>query len=156
MINYTDYLIEEYLKLFESQSEDQLYFLSDKNLNNQTLQPRIPNNYLTKNGYEDNTIKRICFAPSIENCLTALSSNIDEKEFYVHIPIGDYETYIPTLKEVPDRNITKEIWIEEPVKVKCIGKILAIDNSKEGITYKYGKDKEATLYTWDYEWIEKY
>ena len=31
-----------------------IYHLSETNLDGSTLSPRIPNNYMTKNGYEDN------------------------------------------------------------------------------------------------------
>lgn len=61
----------------------QYYFISDKN-NIKTLYPRIPDNFMTKNGYEDNITKRVCFSTSIGGCLAALSMNCENKEFYVY------------------------------------------------------------------------
>lgn len=133
-----------------------LYFVSKINMNDDRLEPRIPDNYLTKNGYEDNTTRRVCFSETIDGCLSGLSQNIDNQEFYVHIPDGYYEIIKPTIKQVPDVNITKERWICSPVDIKCIGKIKALDNGKPGIKYKYGDNKTAELFSWDYKWIEKY
>ena len=134
-----------------------LYTLSKDNLDNKTLQPRVPDNFLIRNGYEDNITKRVCFATSIGKCLTALSTNNTNTEFYVHIPDPNkkYKVYEPSIKKVPDVKITNEHWIKEPVKLKCIGKILCIkDAGKDGIKYKYG-DKEAELYEWEWKWLEK-
>ena len=33
------------------------YFLSENNMDQKVLRPRIPNNFMTKNGYEDNKAK---------------------------------------------------------------------------------------------------
>lgn len=131
------------------------YFISDKNMDGKILHPRVPINYLTKNNYEDNTTKRVCFSKSIDGCLSAMSSNIDGKEFYVHKPIGKYNIYEPTLKEVPDCKITDEVWIKESVKVKCIGKIKVSANDSPGMGYSYGNNYRAELYLWDYKWINK-
>lgn len=132
-----------------------LYHLSTNNLDSKILKPRIPDNFLVKNGYENSTIKRVCFATSIDKCLRAMSYNIKGIEFYVHIPDKKYNTYKPSVKEVPDCKITGEIWIREPVKLKCIGKIKVIkDKGEPGLKYQYG-DKEAELYDWDYELVEK-
>lgn len=134
-----------------------LFFLSQDNMDNKTLSPRVPDNFLTKNGYEDNKTKRVCFSTSINKCLTALSMNCKDKEFYVHCPVGHFETYTPSLKEVPDRNITGEVWIKKSVKIVCIGKILVTgDDGKPGKKYTYGDNLQAELYGWDYKWVEKY
>ena len=132
-----------------------LYHLSQSNLDGKTLNPSAPNNYFTKNGYEDATTKRVCFAPSIDKCLRALSQKCTGMELYVHIPDGKFEAFRPTHSEVPDGKITGEIWVTKPVKVKCIGKIKVIgDRGEDGLPFKYG-DKTAELYDWDWEWMEK-
>lgn len=133
-----------------------LYFISKYSRDDDRLLPRVPDNYLTKNGYEDNTTPRVCFSETINGCLTGLSRNIDNQEFYVHMPTGYYEVIKPTKEQVPDVDITKEKWICSPVDVKCIGKIKAFDDGKPGIKFKYGDNKSAEIFTWDYEWIEKY
>ena len=135
-----------------------IYFLSTINMDDELLQPRIPNNYFTKNGYEDNKTKRICFAPSIDKALMALSQKCNNMELYVHIPEDVDEKYIikPNVKQVPDSKITGEIWITKPVALKCIGKIKVLgDKGLDGHKFKYGNNV-AELYDWDWKWIIKY
>lgn len=139
----------------ESKSNNQIYFISDKNMNGKVLSPRIPDNYFTRHGYEDTKTKRVCFTPSIDKSLMALSNNITGKEFYVHIAIGEYKVYKPTVKQVPDSKVTGELWVTKPVKVSCIGKIKVIsDMGLPGHKFSYG-DKEAELYDWKWEWVER-
>lgn len=145
---------ESYIE--EASKSSTLFHLSFNNLDNTKLQPKIPSNFLTLNGYENNTEKRVCFSPSIKKCLRAMSQNLTGKELYVHVPISNkLDVYTPTIKEVPDSKITGEVWIKTPVKIKCIGKIKvdkASDN--DGIEYKYGNNT-AMLYDWDYHWVDK-
>jgi len=137
-------------------NEKHLYFLSKDNMDNKTLYPRVPENYFTKNGHEDNETKRVCFATSIHKALMAISMRMKDMILYVHVPkTMNIETYKPTTKQVPDCKITGETWVTHPIGLKCIGKIKVIDDSgKDGHKFKYG-DKEAELYDWDWEWIEK-
>ena len=137
-------------------NKSHLYHISNRQ-NIKTINPSIPNNFMTKNNYEENKTKRVCFAPSIEQCLMGLSRNCEGEEFYVYIPIKDYKTYSPNIKDVPDSGITEEIWIKEPVDVICIGKIKVLDTNKTpGKLYTYGNGQTAELYAFDYKWIEKY
>ena len=140
---------------YSSNLNSNLYFLSETNMNEMILHPRIPNNFLTMNGYEDNTTPRVCFCTSIDNCLMAMSMRLTDKEFYVHRPIEKYSIYSPSIKEVPDVKITGEKWIKEPVKLSCIGKIRVTGPARcRGIDYIYGDNKIATLYRWSWEKIE--
>ena len=133
-----------------------LFHLSTDNLDGKVLKPRIPSNYLINNGFEDGTIKRVCFSTSIDGCLSGMSSNIKDKEFYVHVPDEKVKVKVPSKEQVPDVNITHERWILSDVKVKCIGKIKVFDAIDPGFTYTYGKNNKATLYKWKYEWMDKY
>lgn len=139
-----------------------LFFVSEHGDYNETIvQPKIPDNYMTQNGFEDNKTPRVCFSTSIDGCLMALSQNITDKVFYVYQPVGKHKVITPTEKQVPDVKITKERWICEPVELTSIGKIKAIDVNgpkDDGIPYRYGpnKEHEARLYAWGYKWIEKY
>lgn len=148
--------INEYSKINFNYNKS-LYRISQKgDLDNKIIYPTIPDNYFTKNNYEDNFTKRICFSDAINKCLMALSMNCKDKEFYVYSPVKPYETYKPSIKEVPDSKITNEIWILKPVKLKLIGTIRcieAIDN--DGYEFSYGENYKATLYDWKYEWINK-
>lgn len=150
VINESQIIAEDYFV----ESSNQLYHISNrKGITN--INPSIPNNFMTKNGYEENKTKRVCFAPSVDQCLMALSRNCEGEEFYVYTPDGDYKTYTPSIKEVPDVKITGEIWIKESVNVKCIGKIRVLDtNNSPGKSYSYGNNQTAELYAFDYKWIE--
>lgn len=129
-----------------------LYHLSSNNMNGKTIFPRVPENFFTKNGYEDSKTKRVCFSTSIDGCLRGMSQNLTNKKFYVHIPDPSYKfnIYTPTTDEVPDSEITGEVWITKPVKLKCISLIEVIgDTGEDGIKFTYG-DKEAELYDWNW------
>lgn len=134
-----------------------LFFLSETNLDGVTLNPKIPKNYLTINNFEDNKTSRICFAPSIEQCLAGLSCNVLGKKYYVHTIVNNPKLYKPSLKEVPDSKITGEIWALEPVKLKKICRIKVTGSKRQnGKNYKYG-NKIAKLYDdWTYEEIDMY
>lgn len=140
-----------------NKSNAPIYHLSFNNMNNKTITPSIPNNYMTKNGYENSTTKRVCFSSSIEGSLISLSQNLKNKMLYVHIPYDEeIERYTPMVSEAPDVLLTNEVWVTKPVKLKCIGKI-KINNAKpEPLSYTYGNNKQVELYSWNYEWIEKY
>ena len=144
---------ESYL---EESTNGNLYHLSKENLDGKTLSPRVPSNFLVQNGYEDGETKRVCFAKSIDGSLRGMSQNLKGVKLYVHIPDKNYDVYNPTIKEVPDCKVTGEVWIKEPVKLKCIGFIEVIDDKGEdGIPYKYG-NKTAELYDWNWKWIDKF
>lgn len=135
-----------------------MYFLSETNMNNKILTPRIPNNFMTKNGYEDTTTKRVCFAPSINKALMGISQNMTGKRLFVHQPIQNIDKLgilRPTKTQVPDVGITGEIWATKPVTLQCIGSII-VDGDKglPGHTYSYG-DNTAELYDWDWYWDVK-
>ena len=134
------------------------YVVFDSNKNGQTLVPRIPQNFMTKNGYEDNKTKRIPASDSIGKCLKAISKNLKNEKLFVHKILTNEIPYNPTIQEVPDKNITGEVWFMKPVKLKCVGEILITDDDgKDGQTYTYGpKNTEAELYGWKYEWKEKF
>lgn len=133
----------------------QLYFISEKK-GLTHLNPRVPSNYMTKNGYEDGKTPRVCFSTSIDGCLMALSMKCSNHEYYVYTPTEYGKIISPTVKQVPDVKITNEKWILEPVDIQCIGKILCIgDAGEDGIPYKYGNNT-AELYKWNWKWVEKY
>lgn len=139
-------------------NSNQLYFLAQKeNIN--SLIPRIPDNFFTRNGYEDNKTPRVCFSTDIGKCLMGLSSRCIDKKYYVYQPDGEYKVITPTKKQVPDVEITDEKWICEKVKLKRIGEILCTgDKGEDGIPYTYGHNNEYTteLYEWNWKWIKKY
>lgn len=134
-----------------------IYFLSESNMDGKTLTPRIPSNYMTKNGYEESKTPRVCFSVSIDGSLMGLSQNLKDKDLYVHIPDSKVSVYKPSVKQVPDCKITGEVWVKDKVNIKCIGKIKVIkDKGLPGHRYMYGDGKSAELYDWDWKWEEKY
>ena len=138
-----------------SDVDQSLYFLSETNMDQKILEPRIPDNFLTANGYEDSTTPRVCFCTSIDNCLTAMSMRLTDKEFYIHHPVGKHNIYSPSLEEVPNVKITDEKWIKEPVKLICVGKVRVTGPTRgKGMDYTYGDNKVATLYRWSFENID--
>lgn len=160
MAIFTMDFINEYTKLKSSDKQKiTLYRLHHENQDGKLAIPKIPDNYFTKNGYEENKTPRVCFGPSIGKCLMALSRNCTNEEYYVHIPEpgSNFDVYKPTLDEVPDSGVTGELWVLNKVKQKCIGKIKVIsDDGKFGHKFNYGDGKFAELYGWNWKWIERY
>lgn len=130
------------------------YFISEQQFEDSHLEPRVPRNFMTKNGYEDNETPRISFAPSVGQCLAGLSQNVENKTFYVYEPvdISKCEVYKPNTKAVPDSDITSELWVVNPIDIKQTRKIKVTGNlGKDGKEYSYG-DKTAILFDdWTYE-----
>lgn len=119
-----------------------------------SLTPRVPNNYFTKNGYEDSETNRVSFALSIGQCLAGLSQNVEGKTYYVYSPddISKYNVFKPNTKAVPDSKITDELWICEPVKLKQVDKIVVTGNEgKDGVTFNYGNSSAELYDDWIYE-----
>lgn len=137
-----------------------LYHLSSEKTKVKRLSPRVPSNYFTKNGYEDNKTERVCFSNSINGALMALSRNLKNEILYVYIPLNIDKKIIRNnqfvSRRVPDAKITGEVWVLEPVNCICIGSIQVIkDKGNEGIKFRFGNN-EAELYEWDWKWKEKY
>ena len=136
-----------------------LYHVSEEYSATKTLTPRVPNNFMTKNGYEDNTTKRVCLSTSIHGCLRALSMNLEGKELHVYQPSNHVKYKRPTKRDVPDVSLTNEVWVLTPVPMKYVGtiKVSTPKENSEGLPYHYGKNGEHTaeLYDWDYTWTNR-
>lgn len=135
-------------------SKSQLYFVSTENLDKKILAPRIPSNYFTRNNFEENTTPRVCLSTSIEGACIGLSQAIEGTKLYVHTPVNDINYYTPTTEEVPDRKFSHEVWVKEPVRMKCIGQIKITEATKSH-KFTYGKTHEGELWEWSYEWIKR-
>ena len=115
-----------------------------------TIEPSIPVNFFTLNNYEDNKIKRIVLCPSIEDCLCAISKNVDYKILAVYTPVESITSfYKPTEIDCIDSKVMHEIWIKKSILLKYIG---YVDVSAD--SYEYGiiniNNKTIPLYTWKY------
>lgn len=153
----------------------------DKNLGGKTLNPRIPNWIvkLKKEGkivddvmkdshrFENYDTPRVCFSPSIEGCLSAIVQDTDEvvgKEIYVYVPekpLSEYKTKtnrdITKDADIFDSQLTKEMWILEPVKLKFYGTIRVDTISLRAKQYyvtgkKHSKDEKDKICKWDFKW----
>lgn len=160
-----------------SHSKKQFFHVSfDDSFHNKTLYPRIPS-YIANGKYdesEDNkykentTTKRICGSASIEGCLQAIMNNGDRihlagKELYVYVPEKPLSEYkIKTNKEIIedkdvfDANLTGEMWILEPCKMKLYGTIVVdqISDKKEKPIVG-DKDTKLNKYTFEWRWQVK-
>lgn len=124
-----------------------LYFVSERS-DFEKLNPRVPKNILTENDIENNNIPRVCFAPSIQQCLQAISSSIEinnTKEYYVYVPkdnLFKHKIYKCVPKDVPDANLTDEYWCLDSIKIQPlykikIGKLVQTSSFKYSDVYNY-------------------
>ena len=145
----------------ENGSKCPYYFVSETNMDGHTLIPRIPDNYLTRIGAEDNNTPRVCLSDSIYGCLTALSKNLKGKDLFVlTVYLDSSQVYHPTTKEVPDSEITGEVWCKESIKLSCIGEIHIKQAHTKPLKYTYtdskGTTHTANLYSWNWVWINRF
>jgi len=154
-------MLEIYLK--EIQNFSRLFHISVHHLI-KTLQPRTPENFYTKLGLEDNTIKRISVCPDVDHCLLALGENVvkDGPRIYSVYEPEDYSSIkilsnkeIVKRKLVPDAKQTLETWILTTTKFKRIAKIkvLKASDNYEVINVPPVK-KNVKLWYWVWEIIE--
>ncbi len=110
---------------------------------------------MTKNKFEDYTTPRVCFSTTIDGCLSALSMNLDNKILYVYTldNCSKHNIYVPSIEEVPDCEITNEVWCLEPCTVSYYGTIKITGSYNKGYEYTYGNGKIAELYKWKYKLI---
>ena len=136
-----------------SNYEGELYFVSELEFPDQIIKPKLYTNNFTKMGYEDSTIKHICFSSSIDNCITAMGRDIKKgMQFNIYSPddIGKYKIYKPNKNLVPDAKFTNEMWILENVKIIKLGSIIMTDDKM----FKKFEENENNgyLYGWKYKW----
>lgn len=113
--------------------------------------PKIPKNYMTLKGYEDNHTKRVCLCKTVDDCLTALSNDLEDTVFYVYT--ADIENvYYPTIDELPDVELTGELWGFNDLKMKYV-KTIKVSNKhiKDGFYCVNGEKKIS--YIWDYDTV---
>ena len=155
-----------------------VYHISPEgHLDGQIFKPRVPD-YLdkydpSKTEFEDVETPRVCFSPSIEGCLNAIIVNIGRwktanklRDWYVYIPEKPLSEYkyrtnkqLVDEKKVYDANLTKEIWIEEPVRLKQYG-IIRIDSvtdksRKKSVPTTLGESKKRNVYDFKWHWLVK-
>lgn len=155
-----DNTLQEETRIEDNKLPKHIYHISYINHDGETFEPRTYDNDNVKNGME-RKVKRVCFSDSITRALYSIFPNgAYDADFYVHVPNSDCKVYKTTSDDIYDADITHELWIKEPVQMKCIGKIhvngvsdkthtIDVDKDKAG----YGKKKYNET-RWN--WVEKY
>ena len=133
----------------------ELFHVSEENLNNKVLTPRIPtNSWFIDNGYEDNKTPRICVTKSIDNCLIAIGDDIKDMVLNVYVLEKVDEELItkkPSKEEVPDVEVTNELWILNKARCKFLFRI-KVGNAIKELNYILD-GKLYTAWKWNYEII---
>lgn len=126
-----------------------------KDLDRFKWEPYVPDNSMTRGGYEDRDMKRLCFCPTIGLCLTALGRSCGSSTYQVYmLDDPDAKFYKPNAAQLPDCAITQEVWVLNDVKVRYLGAVRVVSPYvRQSATYKYGAFEAETFY-WDYEWVE--
>lgn len=113
-------------------------------------------------GFEEYKTPRVCFSNSIVGCLNAIINDIGRlelpgKTLYVYTPekpISEYKhkTNKQIIKDgdLFDANITNEMWILEPVKLRYVGSIVVDKVVRESVR-KYANSKNSII-KYDYKW----
>lgn len=146
-------------------------------LDGQIFKPRVPE-YLdkydpSKDKFEDVDNPRVCFSPSIEGALNAIMVTIGRwktadklRDWYVYIPEKPIDQYkhkttkeLVKEKKVYDANVTNEVWIEEPVRLKQYG-IIRVDqvsdkHIKKTVPTTTGFQGHRYRYDFKYHWVVK-
>lgn len=133
------------------------YHVSEQNIHNKILYPRVPDNYMTNIGAEENETPRVCFAETIDGALAALGQNIEGKKFYVYTADITNQRFLTNLtivqkNYVPDARHTKEMWVLDPVRIK-LDCMIKVGEADRPLPYKYkegSKEYKTELWSWKY------
>lgn len=138
-----------------------MYHLSIENHNGDIFEPRYYDNDNVKAGTE-RRVKRICFSDSINGCIYSIfPSGAYDVDLYVHVPGSEVsKVYETTSDDIYDSKITHELWVKEPVTMKCIGKIHISGVYKDKVkVLEANKDKtgygKRKYYEPRWNWVEK-
>ena len=158
-------------------SDDLVFHVSlDKHIDGQIWKPRVPD-YLDPynpedTGFEDNTTPRICFSTSIEGALNGITVNLQRQspdtfdKMYVYVPEKPWKEYkhktnkqLVKDKLVYDANVTREVWIMEPVRMKLYGVIrvdqIADAKRKSVVPTSKGQKDKRNYFTYKWHWVVK-
>lgn len=164
--------------IMEAHAPKKLYFHVSpaRYYDGQVFKPRVPE-YIepydpNDKYFEDSTTPRVCFSTSIEGALNGITVNIQRTNpvtfdtMYVYIPekpINEYKhkTNKELVKErrVYDANVTDEIWIMEPVRMKLYG-VIHVDQckrvkKKSTVAAANGARATRNQFTYKWHWVVK-
>lgn len=116
-----------------------------------TFVPRIPQNTLPG---ENANIPRICFAPSIEDCLNAMGERFIEDgkpgtpflafPFFVQRTDPALRTAQKIARWVPDAEWTNEHWYLRPLTLK--GRLMRVNDFSDYTFYDAGEQHRSLIY----------
>lgn len=169
-------VITEYMFL-EASSNKLMFHVSDKkNLDGQVFRPRVPeyiDPYDPKDKYfENSTTPRVCFSPTIDGALNAITVTIQPtnpvtfEKLYVYVPEKPFNQYkhktnkeIIRDKDVYDANVTGEAWILEPVRLRLYGVIRVDQNRKvkrkNTVPTSENKRGDRNVFSYRWHWLVK-
>lgn len=109
--------------------------------------PRVP---VSRALYEESFIPRVCFAPSINLCLTAKEPYSPDVFVVYIVDDPEFHPYFPTETQVPDVERTKEVWSLTPVDVKKVGIIKVLS---EKLIKSKQPDISADVLVYKWRWL---
>lgn len=162
---------------FNSKGRKMYFHLSpDGFLDGQVFKPRVPK-YIEPYDpddkyFENSSTPRVCFSPTVEGALNGIICNMPrvntmiQTRMYVYTPEKPINQYkIKTNKdlvrdrEVYDANVTGEIWVLEPVRLKLYG-VIQIDQvsnvkRKKTVPTHTGDYDKRKIYKFKWHWLVK-
>lgn len=125
------------------------------NLDKDIIQPKIPQTLLVQQKHSDYKTKRICFYPSIDSAITALSNTLKGVTLFVYQPVGLHTDSLikPDITSLPTAPLTGEYWYLAPIQLKKVATVRIIKPLKP-LEYSHGpRGTKDYLYKWDWEEI---
>lgn len=136
------------------------YISSDPNLDKAIVSPDLPNNFLTREKFQDNKTKRIRLYNTVEDALGGLflGQNLKDSTLFVYTPVNiDKESLLEPrdLSSIPFYNCVDELWYLRSCRFKRIGEI-KIGDIKETRHYLYGpRQTKGSVYIWNWDEVLK-
>lgn len=136
------------------------YISSNPNLEKEIVSPDLPNNFLTREKFQDNKTKRIRLYNTIEDALGGLflGQNLKDSKLFVYTPLTlDKESLLGPrdLSSIPYYNCVDELWYLKSCRFKLVGEI-KVESIKKTKTYHYGpRQTIGNVYIWNWKEILK-
>lgn len=159
-IDTSDIPVNEETRIDDDKIPENIYHISTVNHNGEVFEPRYYDNDNVKKDME-RRVKRVCFSDSINGAFYSIFPNgAYDIDLFVHVPGHKVKVYETTEYDIYDSDITHEVWVKEPVEMKCIGKIHVSGVSKKYHTLEIDKDKSGygkkKYYEPIWNWVERY
>ena len=150
-INYTVRREEKEDRRPESSSEAlddtvKVYYLSPVDKDHIDLTPRVPDNEFITWGVEDGKTKRVCLCTSIDKCILAAGRFKPGQTLTVYsAQVSKSDLVQPSKDQVPDVNITGELWFFKDISLQKEKVIHLTGYVKKGYTLTF-KRNDGSVY----------